>query len=140
MAARMRLPANLRLSLYGTGALVALSGIAWLWGHYFAGETLSRRVAAVSMEIHGGAMMLVLVLVGSAAALHAPTGWREKKNRRSGALLASVLATLTATGFLLYYLGDERARAAASVLHWAVGLLSPVILAAHIRLGRSGPA
>jgi uncharacterized membrane protein len=122
----MRLPASLRLALYTAGALVAASGLAW-----FA----SPSARSVSMEIHGGASMALLVVIGAVAALHAPAGWRERKNRWSGALVAAGMSVLAVTGFLLYYLGDERARAGVSRAHWAVGLAVSVLLGMHVWLG-----
>lgn len=127
----MRLPASLRVALYALGVMVGASGITWL----FAREA-SRRLAAVSMQVHGSAAMALLVLIGAVAALHAPTGWREGKNRASGALLAGVLAVLLATGALLYYLGDENARSVASIVHWTVGCAALVLGGAHVWLGR----
>lgn len=129
----MRLAPNLRRSLYAFAALVALSGLAWLYGHYADGP---RWLTALSLEIHGGAMMVLLVLAGSVIALHAPTGWREEKNRRSGLALSALLLVLGTTGFLLYYLGNEEARTAASVVHWIVGLASALVLPFHAWLGR----
>jgi hypothetical protein len=129
----MPLAPNLRRSLYACVALVASSGVAWLYGHYAGGP---RWFTALSLEIHGGAMMVLLVLAGSVIALHAPTGWREGKNRASGLVLSAVMLSLTATGFLLYYLGNEEARAATSVVHWTLGLASAFMLPLHARSGR----
>src|SRR5437879_4159563 len=99
-ASCMRLPASLRSSLYAAGVIVAASGMAWLAVHDPAHPT---GLAALSMEIHGGTSMALLVLIGAVSALHAPAGWRERKNRSSGALLAATLTVLVVTGFLLYY-------------------------------------
>ena len=127
----MRLPASLRAALYVVGIMVGTTGIAWLLAHEGW-----RRIALICMEVHGSAAMVLLVLVGAAAALHAPTGWRERKNRLSGVVLGGVLIILVATGALLYYAGDERLRGAASVVHWVIGLASVAAASAHILLGR----
>lgn len=127
----MRLPSSLRAGVYGTGALVAITGTLWLIVH----DTW-RRFAATCMELHGGSAMILLVLIGAAAALHAPAGWRERKNRVSGAVLSTVLAILLLTGVLLYYAGDERARGLASVVHWTLGLGAIAALYVHVWLGR----
>jgi hypothetical protein len=42
-----------------------------------------------------------------------------------------MLIVLAVTGYLLYYLGDETLRSAASVLHWSVGLGAPILYGAH---------
>jgi hypothetical protein len=121
----MRLPASLRAALYASAALVAASGVLWLpWRN------------AMWMQLHGTATMFLLVVSGSAVALHAPGGWREGKNRLSGALLSAALIVLAATGALLYYAGDDSVRAMASVVHWVLGLGAIAMVAAHVVLGR----
>ena len=127
----MRLPASLRTALYAVGLLVAASGVMWL----FAREGW-RRLAATCMQVHGSAAMVLLVLIGAAAALHAPAGWREAKNRASGAVFATALSLLVATAALLYYDGDERTRAVASLVHWTLGLATLAVAGAHVWLGR----
>lgn len=127
----MRLPASLRAALYTVGLLVAASGVIWLFTR--AG---SRRLALACMQMHGGAAMVLLVIIGAVAALHAPAGWRERRNRASGAVLAAVLTVLLVTGALLYYLGDEGARSMASTVHWTVGCAALVLGGIHIWLGR----
>ena len=127
----MRLPASLRFATYGVGLIVAASGVTWLLA-----PQGSRRVTAACMQVHGGAAMVLLVLIGAVAALHAPTGWRERKNRASGAFLATTLSVLVATGAMLYYVGDEGLRSAASVVHWAVGCAGLLLGGLHIWLGR----
>ena len=127
----MRLPASLRATLYATGLIVAASGVTWLFARDGA-----RRLAAASMQVHGSAAMALLVVIGAVAALHAPVGWRERKNRVSGALFTTALAVLAITGALLYYAGDDGARSAASVLHWSVGCAALVLGGAHVWLGQ----
>jgi hypothetical protein len=80
--------------------------------------------------------MVMLILTGSAVALHGPVGWRERRNRVSGLALCGALIAITVTGYCLYYLGDEGARMAASLSHWILGLALPVVLALHALLGR----
>lgn len=127
----MRLPASLRAALYAVGLLVTASGVIWL----FTREA-PRRLAAACMQVHGTAAMVLLVLVGAVFAMHAPMGWREGKNRASGAIFAAALAVLLVTGALLYYLGDESARSVSSTMHWAVGCASLVLGGVHVWLGR----
>ena len=127
----MRLPVSLRAALYAAGLLVAASGVIWL----FAREG-SRRLAVACMQVHGSAAMVLLVLIGAVAALHAPAGWRERKNRASGASFAGVLAVLLLTGALLYYLGDEGVRSVSGTVHWTLGCAALVLGAVHVWLGR----
>lgn len=131
----MRLPASLRAATYLVGLIVAGSGVTWLLT-----PQGSRRVAAACMAVHGSATMVLLVLVGAVAALHAPTGWRERKNRLSGAIFTLTLSVLVATGAMLYYAGDEGLRSAASVVHWAIGCAVLLFGALHVWLGRRSRA
>ena len=127
----MRLPASLRVATYTVGLMVTASGVTWLLA-----PQGSRRLAAACMEVHGSTAMVLLVLIGAVAALHAPTGWRERKNRMSGAVFATTLSVLLATGALLYYVGDEGVRSAASLLHWAIGCTALLLGGLHVWLGR----
>lgn len=127
----MRLPASLRIAFYAVGVLVAVTGVIWLIVH-----DGSRVLAIACMEIHGTAAMILLVLIGAAAALHAPSAWRERKNRNSGILFGAGLAALTLTGALLYYAGSDRMRAVASIVHWALGLATIALAVLHVSLGR----
>jgi hypothetical protein len=127
----MRLPASLRIGTYTVGLIVAASGMTGL----LASQDW-RRVTAACMEIHGTAAMALLVLVGAVAALHVPTGWREAKNRASGVLFAASLSVLLATGAMLYYVGNEGLRSAASLVHWAIGCAALILGGLHVWLGR----
>ena len=131
----MRLPASLRAALYVVGLVVAASGVIWL----FAGQGW-RRLALACMQVHGSAAMVLLVLIGAVAALHAPAGWREEKNRASGALFATALLLLILTAALLYYDGDERTRNVASIVHWTLGLATLALAGVHAWLGRQARA
>jgi hypothetical protein len=131
-----RLAASLRYSLYATTAMVFASGALWLAARYLpASRALPDGLAAVSMRVHGGAAMVLLVLIGCIVSLHAPSAWRERKNLGSGISLGAALILLAATGYCLYYLGDESARAISSLGHWLLGLALPAALACHVWLG-----
>jgi len=133
----MRLAPSLRYGLYTTTAVVFLSGALWLAARYLpALRVPGGGLAAATLRIHGGAAMVLLVLIGSVVSLHAPEGWRERKNIATGISLGAALILLTATGYCLYYLGDESNRAISSLGHWLLGLALPVALVCHIKLGR----
>ena len=127
----MRLAASLRLSLYAATAVLLTTGLAWL-----AARSAAPRLAAPLMSVHGACAMVIGAVAGAIAALHVPAAWRETRNRASGMVLATLLIVAAATGWLLYYAGGESLRAAASVLHWVLGIGIPALLAAHIFLGR----
>ena len=136
----MRLPASLRYSLYAAAAVLLVSGLLWLaFRHVPALAPASQAWAGFLMRVHGAAGMAILPLAGGAAALHATTAWRERKNRASGIALASTLVALTLTGYCLYYVGGEALRAAASAGHWMLGLALPLALSVHASIGRKTP-
>jgi hypothetical protein len=137
----MRLAASLRYALYAAAVLLLLSGALWLAVRY--GTALGpreRRLLAVSMRIHGAATMAMLVLAGCAVALHAPAGWRERRNMTSGTALGGVLLLLTLTGYLLYYVGDDAPRAIASAVHWIAGIAAAAALVWHVAEARRAAA
>jgi hypothetical protein len=132
-----RLAASLRYSLHAATAIVFASGALWLTARYLpTSRPLPEGLAAASMRVHGGAAMVLLVLIGWTASLHAPSAWRERKNLVSGISLSTALVLLAATGYCLYYLGDESWRAISSLAHWMLGLALPAALGCHVWLGR----
>jgi len=134
----MRLSARLRYSLYAATAVLFGSGVLWLGLRNLAPLAL-QTWAGVAMRVHGAAAMAILPLMGGAAALHVTAAWRERKNQASGLVLASGLAILVLTGYCLYYVGSESLREWASIAHWALGLALPLLLAAHVSIGRASP-
>ena len=134
----MRLAPSLRWSLYATTAVLFGSGIVWLAVRYLpVAAPLPRAAAAVSMRVHGGAVMALLALAGGAVALHVPGAWRERKNLVPGIAISFTLIVLTLTGYGLYYLGDDSAREALSLLHWLFGLALAPVLVWHVLAGGS---
>jgi len=126
------LPRAYRLTLYVTGAILVLTGIAWAWLHYLVDERIAIPASAWLMKIHGGAAMLVLVLLGSALFQHVGAGWRLARNRSSGTTILAFSTLLAVTGYLLYYAGDEHIRSFSSLLHLGVGVIAPFLLAVHV--------
>ena len=141
MARSTRLAASLRYSLYAATAMVFASGALWLAARYLpASRPLADGLATASLRVHGGAALVLLVLIGGTGSLHAPSAWRERKNLVSGISLSTALVVLTATGYCLYYLGDESARTISSLGHWMLGLALPAALACHLWPGRRNRA
>ena len=128
---------NLRRSLHASTAVLFASGGVWLLAHYLPlRQWLPQSLGPVSMQVHGSAAAIMLVLCGSAIALHSGMAWRERKNRVSGAVLGAALLVISVTGVCLYYAGDETARNAASLAHWLVGLALPLLFTWHALKGR----
>lgn len=137
----IRLSRRHEWSVYAILALVFISGAAWAWLHYFAqragefGE--SPHPAELWMQrLHGASAMLALVLLGTLLVFHIPLAWRARRNRRTGGSLFAVFAILIATGYALYYSGDERLRVWISWSHLWLGLVLPLIVAIHVWRGK----
>ena len=138
----MRLSSGHRRWVYWTAAAVFASGVLWLIFHYFfetAGQfgPSPHPLEQWWLRLHGAAAMASLLVVGSLIPVHVRRGWHQRRNRPAGIVLSAVLLVLLLSGYALYYLGDERSRGWISVLHWAIGTGSPLLLLWHITSGRS---
>jgi len=80
--------------------------------------------------------MAFLVALGILIPTHVKRAWQARRNRANGFILVAVIAMLIVTGYGLYYFGDDRWRSAASSIHLALGLASPMLLVLHIWQGR----
>lgn len=122
--------------LFGTGAL-------WLVFHYFLqvhGEYGDRPhpLEIWWLRLHGGAAMLVLIVLGSLLPIHIRRGWHQRKNIPAGVTLTTIALVLIASGYALYYFGgEEDARFLISAAHWLIGLTTPLIIIWHIWAGRA---
>lgn len=130
-----------RWTLIIVTGLLWVSGAAWLYLKFFAQVPGDLGPGAnpaqpLWMRIHGAAAMGFLMAFGALLLRHVPMGWKDGRERRIGGLLTAVCAVLIITGWGLYYLVDQRLRSATSLLHWAVGLLLPAIIAIHAAVGR----
>jgi hypothetical protein len=56
--------------------------------------------------------------------IHITEAWPHKARRLSGGILTGVFALLILSGYLLYYIGDDRIRPLISALHWQQGWLA----------------
>ncbi|MDE2093550.1 MAG: DUF4405 domain-containing protein [Burkholderiales bacterium] len=131
-----------RIGLYVTGALLVLTGAAWLAVHYSIGAgagELPHPLETWSLRLHGLAAMAGLFVLGLLAAAHIPQGWRLSHRRRwaaqrrSGVLLCAGGAVLATTGYLLYYFAPETVRPALGWAHAIVGLATAGLVARHRR-------
>ena len=140
-AARGRLSRRREAFVHGVLALVWLSGAAWLVVRYGLrassefGE-LPHPLEPWWMRLHGAAAMAALWLGGLLWAVHVLPAWRANR-RISGIVLGVALLVLAASGYLLYYVGDEAARHAIAIAHWVLGLVLPLPLLVHALRRRS---
>ncbi|MBV8472441.1 MAG: hypothetical protein JO255_18130 [Alphaproteobacteria bacterium] len=130
-----------QMTLYGSFGALYVTGIAWYILHddqaapFFASDG-GNSIAPILLQIHGAAAMAALLVLGSLVPKHITWAWTGRMNRSSGGLMIATQALLVMTGYALYYAGDERLRADASQLHFAIGACFPALLAWHILEGR----
>lgn len=126
--------------LYSVTALLYLTGIVWAWLHYF-GKPPNEFATASPVEpwmlkLHGAGAMALLVVIGTLLPTHVRFAWHARRNRVNGIALIGFLAFLIASGYGLYYFGDERARSWTSWAHLWVGIALPAMIILHIWRGR----
>jgi mannose/fructose/N-acetylgalactosamine-specific phosphotransferase system component IID len=143
---RHRLAAWQRRLLDGSGAVVLVTGAAWLALHYSRGtDALPSAAEATLMQVHGLAAFAGLFVLGVLAAAHVPRGWRLALRhgwvgqRRTGAALCIGAAALVLSGYLLYYFAPETVRPLLGWLHAGIGVAMGGLLLVH-RRGRSRSA
>jgi hypothetical protein len=119
-------------------ALVLTGGIWWVldWRGDLALGSAWRQAGSYLLMAHGGASMLVLLVLGMLIPLHVRPGWASGNSRTSGVLMLIVNAVLIVTAFGLYYVGHETLRRWTGTLHATIGFGLPMLLAAHVLLGR----
>jgi hypothetical protein len=122
------------LSLSGGG--LWLSGAAWLLLHYYGQQPGSfgpemNPLEPWMMKLHGLVLIPALLGIGGMLVAHIPKGWAYVHQRAAGIALCAVLAILIASGYMLYYVGDETVRDRTSMAHWVVGLALPAVFLWH---------
>jgi hypothetical protein len=129
-----------RRTVYGSGALLLLTGLGWLALHYGAGAgELPNPLESWALRLHGLAAFGALFVLGALAAGHVPQGWHLSHRRRwagqrgSGVLLCTLAALLALSGYLLYYFAPETLRPTLGWVHALLGLAMTALLAAHRR-------
>ena len=129
-----------------SGAVLWLSGVAWLLLHYYGqiqGEfgPEANPWEPWMLRLHGAAMIAGLLAAGTLLVVHVWRGWGYRGQRVLGSLLTAILGLLIISGYMLYYVGSETVRPWASIVHWVIGLvLLPVFLLHYLqgrRVGRS---
>jgi hypothetical protein len=142
---RLHLPIRLgrqqRLWAYGSFFALWSSGALWLVFHYFLqvqGDFGPRPHILESwwLKIHGLAMMIALLTLGSLLLHHLHRAWQLRKNRILGATLAGVFLWLGITGYALFYFSSDANQAWLPILHWLPGLALPLVLVWHVRMGK----
>lgn len=142
-----RRPTNLprwqELAVYVSGAILLVTGIAWLildkWvrtvGEFGPEHHPAQHWTLIAHAIGAYAF---LVVIGMLIPVHIPLGWNRNRNRVSGITVLTICAILALTALGLYYIGEDVTRSWASLAHWTVGLAAAAILMIHVIRGRSG--
>lgn len=103
---------NLQFSIYLKRIFYGAFGMLWGSGVYWLYQSVSW-----VMAVHGAAAMVALVSIGWVIPTHVFPGWKAKKNRVGGILIATTCLVLGVTGYGLYYFGGETSRDATSWVH-----------------------
>ena len=137
----MRFEPSFRAGLYGTFALLFVTGAGW-----FVADKLKdapdgefwQQLAPTLLMIHGGTAMIATLFLGALAPIHIRRWWRADRNRVTGAMMVTGNAVLMATAFGLYYAGSDVLRLWIGNLHLALGLLLPALFLAHVGIALRG--
>lgn len=125
-----------------SGALLWLSGAAWLLLHYY-GQVQSEFGPETNplepwfLRVHGLILISALLGFGGLFVAHMPKGWKNRYQRTIGIALTTAFAVLILSGYMLYYAGDEGLRDWTSLIHWALGLGTPALFIWHYLHGVS---
>ena len=131
-----RLGRRRRLVVYAVGLGVWLSGGLWLLFHYFFvqqgefGPTV-HPLEPWWLRLHGAFGFAALWMFGLLWGIHITKAWPYERRRWSGSIVTGIFLWLIITGYLLYYAGGENTRSIISLLHWTVGLGSPIAFVWH---------
>ncbi|HEY0230392.1 MAG TPA: hypothetical protein VGC55_03990 [Dokdonella sp.] len=139
-AAKGRLSPRRERLVYAGFAALWLSGAGWLIVRYFLRATsefgeLPHPAEAWWLCLHGAAAFFALWLLGVLWPTHVLPAWKSRR-RASGIVLGVIALWLVVSGFLLYYVGAERARMLIALIHWSVGLVIPLPFLWHALRGR----
>lgn len=136
-----RLPRWQELAIYAGFGMLLITGLAWLaldnWvrvaGEFGPEPHPAERVMLIA---HGVGAYAFLALAGMLVPVHIPLGWRQGRNRTSGAVMIAIVMVLALTALALYYFSGDIARHWVGLVHWIIGAGAPVALAVHVILGR----
>ena len=131
-----RLSRERRIAVYAIALGVWASGALWLVAHYFMARETPFGPSPHPLEFwsraaHGAFAFGAMWLFGLLWAIHVPQGWGTLRRRWSGSLMFAFFVWLVASGYLLYYLGDEWLLSMMTSLHWVAGLAAPVPFVFH---------
>ena len=119
--------------LFASGAVAALYDILEATGR---DEPFSPSLKAWALAVHGGAVMIFLVLVGTVLPNHVLRAWKSRRNRISGSFFLAAIGVMIISGYGLLYFSGERLRVVTQWTHVIVGVCEPFLFVMHLILGR----
>jgi hypothetical protein len=128
------------------GIGVWLTGLVWLMFHYLLvrdGEfgPQTHPLEPWSLALHAAFGFAAIWVFGLLWSAHIARAWPLVRRRWSGVATTALIAWLMASGYLLYYVGNESLRASLSLMHWSLGVACPLVFVVHrygLRLRRTG--
>jgi hypothetical protein len=137
----LRVHRSVRWLLYFALALAWCSGIAfYVLRRWFQVEgefgPQAHAWQQTVLSAHGAMVFVMLMLIGAMTVNHIPNGWRSRRSRITGCIMASGALSMAASGWGLYYLSDEGWRNYLALAHLSIGVVLPLALCVHVTLGR----
>ena len=131
-----------KLSVHIVTIVLFVTGAAWLIFHHWVriqGEfgPINHPMEPWLMRIHGAAAMVAILILGTLIPVHIRPALKIRRNVIAGITLTSLQVILIVTGYALYYFSGELSRSIASMVHWVLGLATPVILIWHVKMGKT---
>lgn len=123
------------LFLLLTGLLLAPETL-FLKGEIEVPWRLSGTARIVTAALHAAGAFIAAAFVGALWSVHMRAGWRKKKQRASGSLLAANMVLLCITAVGIYYLGDDGLGPLAALAHLGLGVALVPPFAWHWVKGR----
>ncbi len=135
-AQRRAMSPGLRSAVYLVFGGVWLSGCVWLALHIFfetssAFGTVPHPWEPILLRIHGILSIALAYLFGWVMARHASEGWRQHRRRLSGGLLTCVVAIVSISGFMLFFVADDVWQLQTGRAHEILGLLVTLFAIEH---------
>ncbi len=139
------MPAGLKYTIYAVIGGVWASGCVWLLlQQYFAttDEFGVRRHPwqPAILSLHGVLSIAASFVLGWVVAKHGSEAWHQRRRRISGGGLTLVLAILSISGFLLFFVTDDTWQFDSARIHEWLGLAATLFGVEHWRVmnGRAG--
>jgi hypothetical protein len=132
----VHLPGTTKTWINFVGIGVWFTGLGWVIVHFLIKPQDPLSFANSSSEplwlkIHGAFAFLALWTGGMLWGIHVVKAWGARRHRWSGSTLFGAFLILIVTGYLLYYVADDRTRNAISWIHWLLGLALPLAYLVH---------